>query len=69
LNTIYKKYRKNTAEKYYVGHLRKIAIWYSKSLPYSKRAREAISYSKSFDEIIEVLDKLKSNYDIKWLKR
>ena len=67
--TIYKKYRKNTAEKYYVGHLRKIAIWYSKSLPYSKRAREAISYSKSFDEIIEVLDKLKSNYDIKWLKR
>ena len=34
-------------------------------LPYSKRAREAISMSKSFDEIIRVLDKLKSDYDVK----
>jgi tRNA-dihydrouridine synthase B len=58
-----------TPEKYYIGHLRKIGIWYSKSLPYSKRAREAISHAKSFDEIIGILDKLKSNYDIKWLKR
>ena len=66
---IYKKWRRNTAEKYFVGHLRKVAIWYSKGLPYSKRAREAISMSKSFDEIIGVLDKLKSDYDIKWLKQ
>ena len=66
---LYKNWKKTASEKYYVGHLRKIAIWYSKGLPYSKRAREAISTSKSFDEIIGVLDKLKSNYDIKWLKR
>jgi tRNA-dihydrouridine synthase B len=58
-----------TPEKYYIGHLRKVAIWYSKGLPYSKRAREAISYANSFDDIIGILDKLKSNYDIKWLKR
>ena len=64
-----KKYRKDTAEKYYVGHLRKIAIWYSKNLPYSKRAREAISNANSFDEIIRILDRLKSDYDVKWLKR
>lgn len=64
-----KKERKITAEKYYVGHLRKVAMWYSKGLPYSKRAREDISVSKSFDEITGVLDKLKSDYDIKWLKR
>jgi tRNA-dihydrouridine synthase B len=56
-------------EKYYIGYLRKIGIWYSKGLPYSKRAREAISYADSFDDIIVILDKLKSNYDLKWLKR
>jgi tRNA-dihydrouridine synthase B len=66
---IYKNWKKFIPEKYYIGHLRKIGIWYSKGLPYSKRAREAISGAKSFDEIIEILDKLKSNYDIKWLKR
>jgi tRNA-dihydrouridine synthase B len=60
---------KSIPEKYYIGHLRKIGIWYSKGLPYSKRAREAISGAHSFDEIIGILDKLKSNYDIKWLKR
>jgi hypothetical protein len=32
-------------------------------------AKEAISTSKSFNEIIGILDKLKSDYDIKWLKR
>lgn len=64
-----KKKQKIIAEKYYVGHLRKVAMWYSKGLPYSKRARETISTSKSFDEIIDILDKLKSDYDIKWLKR
>lgn len=58
-----------TPEKYYIGHLRKVAMWYSKGLPYSKRAREAISYANSFDEIIGILDRLKSDYDIKWLKR
>ena len=67
--TIYKNWKKTTSEKYYVGHLRKVAIWYSKGLPYSKRAREDISCSKGFDEIVGVLDKLKSDYDIKWLKR
>jgi tRNA-dihydrouridine synthase B len=56
-------------EKYYIGHLRKIAMWYSKGLPYSKRAREAISYANSFDEIIGILGRLKSDYDTKWLKR
>jgi tRNA-dihydrouridine synthase B len=66
---IYKNWKKLIPEKYYIGHLRKIGIWYSKGLPYSKRAREAISYAKTFDEIIDILDKLKSNYDIKWLKR
>jgi len=28
-----------------------------------------INYLKTFDEIVGVLDKLKSDYDIKWLKR
>ncbi|MFA5369500.1 MAG: tRNA-dihydrouridine synthase [Candidatus Omnitrophota bacterium] len=56
-------------EKYYIGHLRKIAMWYSKGLPYSKRARETISFANSFDEIIGILDRLKNDYDIKWLKR
>ncbi|MDD5504034.1 MAG: tRNA-dihydrouridine synthase [Candidatus Omnitrophica bacterium] len=56
-------------EKYYIGHLRKVAMWYSKGLPYSKRAREAISSANSFNEIIEILDRLKNDYDIKWLKR
>jgi tRNA-dihydrouridine synthase B len=60
---------RSTPEKYYIGHLRKIGIWYSKNLPYAKRAREAISGANSFDEITGILDKLKSNYDIKWLKR
>jgi len=58
-----------TAEKYYLGHLRKIAIWYSKGLPYSKRAREAISKSASFDEVMGVLEKLESKYDLGWKKR
>lgn len=66
---LYKDWKKTVSEKYYVGHLRKVAIWYSKGLPYSKRAREAISYSKSFDEVVEVLDKLKTNYDVRWMKR
>jgi tRNA-dihydrouridine synthase B len=59
---------RSVPETYYIGHLRKVAIWYSKGLPYSKRAREAISYANSFDEITDILDKLKSDYDIKWLK-
>jgi len=58
-----------TAERYYMGHIRKIAIWYSKGLPYSKRAREAISKAVSFDEVMEVLGKLKSKYDLGWKKR
>jgi len=58
-----------TAERYYMGHIRKIAIWYSKGLPYSKRARQAISESTSFDEVMEVLGKLESKYDLGWKKR
>jgi tRNA-dihydrouridine synthase B len=61
--------KKPVPEKYYMGHLRKIGIWYSKGLPYSKRAREAISGADSFDEIMGILDKLKSNYDVRWMKR
>jgi len=57
------------AEKYYMGHIRKIAIWYSKGLPYSKRARQAVSESTTFDEVMEVLGKLKSKYDLGWKKR
>jgi len=57
------------AEKYYLGHIRKIAIWYSKGLPYSKRARQAISESGSFDEVMEVLGKLKSRHRERWMKR
>jgi len=56
-------------EKYVVGHVRKIAIWYSKGLPYSKRAREAISKSASFEDVMEVLGKLESKYDPSWMKR
>ncbi len=66
---IFKDWKKLTPEKYYIGHLRKIAMWYSKGLPYSKRAREAISYANTFDEILGILDRLKSDYDTKWLKR
>jgi tRNA-dihydrouridine synthase B len=72
LNKISKKSKTHKApvpEKYYIGHLRKVAMWYSKGLPYSKRAREAISFAKSYDEIINILDRLKSDYDMKWLKR
>jgi len=57
------------AEKYYLGHIRKIAIWYSKGLPYSKRARQAISESTTFDEVMGALGKLESKYDLGWMKR
>ncbi|MBN3039578.1 MAG: tRNA-dihydrouridine synthase, partial [Candidatus Omnitrophica bacterium] len=59
---------KSTAERHYLGHLRKIAMWYSKGLPYSKRAREAITNASSYGEIVGVLDRLKQ-LDNPWLKR
>jgi len=61
--------QKPPAEKYYVGHLRKIAMWYSKGLPYSKRAREAISKAATYDDIVKIMDRLSQDYDIAWLKR
>ena len=57
------------AQKYYLGHIRKIAIWYSKGLPYSKRAREAISKASSSSEVIEVLGRLNRDYDKSWFKK
>lgn len=64
---LYRDFRQGK-ERYFLGHLRKIAMWYSKGLPYSKRAREAITNSGSYDEIVDILDKLKQ-LDNTWLRR
>lgn len=63
---LYRDFRESK-EKYFLGHLRKIAMWYSKGLPYSKRAREDITGASSYDEVVGVLDKLKQ-LNNPWLK-
>jgi tRNA-dihydrouridine synthase B len=60
---------KKGLEKYYIGHMRKIAIWYTKGLSYAKRARQAISKAQNCDDIMNIMDRLKSDYDKSWLKK
>jgi tRNA-dihydrouridine synthase B len=65
---LFKEY-KHGLEKYYIGHMRKIAMWYTKGMPYSKRARESLMCAQTYVELLGILDRLNSNYDEEWLKR
>ncbi|NQT90243.1 MAG: tRNA dihydrouridine synthase DusB [Candidatus Omnitrophica bacterium] len=60
---LYRQWRidreKRHNEKYYIGHLRKIAMWYTKGLPYSKRGREAISAARNYEEVAGVISNAK----------
>ncbi len=41
-----------------VGFMRKVAMWYLKDIPKARRIRERINYSKSYEELVAIIDSL-----------
>lgn len=39
-----------------IGFMRKVAIWYLKSLPHASRLREKITSAKTYDDLVSVID-------------
>ncbi|MBN3037883.1 MAG: tRNA dihydrouridine synthase DusB [Candidatus Omnitrophica bacterium] len=49
---------KSCPQKYIIGHMRKIAMWYFRGKVYATRTRDAIAKAQAYEEICEIIDRV-----------
>ncbi|MFH1045900.1 MAG: tRNA dihydrouridine synthase DusB [Candidatus Omnitrophota bacterium] len=54
---LYQQWR-NCQTKFILGHLRKIAMWYFRGLPYATRIRDRITQAKTYEELLGIIDRI-----------